>query len=294
MPALPSLKRVKQLLPAPPRHWVGNGFHVYPVFANKAFTEELSPWLMFDYAAPKDFPGDGQRRGVGTHPHRGFETITIAFQGEVEHGDSVGNRDVIGPGDVQWMKAARGIIHEEFHSTKFASTGGTFEMCQLWLNLPKKNKMDKPAYQPILAKDIPAAQVDGATVRVIAGSCAGVKGPAKTHSPVNLWDIDLPVANAPVELDVPEGHNTVVFVRKGAIAVGPEEKPGNVDAQGVALMHMDGTKLRLSAREKNTQVLLLGGEPLNEPIAAQGPFVMNTHDEIHQAHRDFMNGKLGR
>ena len=137
-------KEVKEILGAPGRHWVGNGFHVFPVFHDRAFTAALSPWLMFDYAAPKDFKPSYERRGVGQHPHRGFETITIAFQGEVEHGDSVGNRDVIGPGDVQWMTAGRGIIHEEFHSTDFQQTGGTFEMAQLWLNLPKKHKVRSP------------------------------------------------------------------------------------------------------------------------------------------------------
>ena len=174
-------KEIREILGAPPRHWVGNGFHVFPVFHNKAFTKELSPWLMFDYAAPKQFEPSYERRGVGQHPHRGFETITIAWQGEVEHGDSVGNRDVIGPGDVQWMTAARGIIHEEFHSTDFQQTGGTFEMAQLWLNLPKKDKMKKPRYQPILAKQIPVVPLKCAddadveklsgenTIRVIAG-----------------------------------------------------------------------------------------------------------------------------
>ncbi|GHP06164.1 hypothetical protein PPROV_000491100 [Pycnococcus provasolii] len=289
------MKRVKSVLPPSGRHWVGNGFHVYPVFANKAFTAELSPWLMFDYAAPKSFPPTSSKLGVGTHPHRGFETVTIAFQGEVEHGDSVGNRDVIGPGDVQWMTAARGIIHEEYHSTNFAKTGGTFEMCQLWLNLPKKDKMKKPEYQPILAKQIPTATTStDCSVRVIAGTCHGVTGPAKTHTPVNLWDIALPTANRPVEIEVPANHNTIVFVRRGKIAVGPSEKPHEVESQGVALMHRDGDILRIDPKEKDTQVLLLGGEPIDEPIAAQGPFVMNTHDEIRQAHMDFMSGKLGR
>ena len=196
-------KEIREVLRAPPRHWVGNGFHVFPVFHNRAFTKELSPWLMFDYAAPKEFKPSYERRGVGQHPHRGFETITIAFQGEVEHGDSCGNRDVIGPGDVQWMTAARGIIHEEFHSTDFQQTGGTFEMAQLWLNLPAKHKMDPPKYQPIVAKDIPvvplktsdeadAAKLSGEnSIRVIAGDEAtyGVKGAATTHTPVELLDV---------------------------------------------------------------------------------------------------------
>jgi redox-sensitive bicupin YhaK (pirin superfamily) len=299
-------KEIKEILRAPPQHWVGNGFHVFPVFHNKAFTKELSPWLMFDYAAPKAFKPSYERRGVGQHPHRGFETITIAFQGEVEHGDSCGNRDVIGPGDVQWMTAARGIIHEEFHSTDFQQTGGTFEMAQLWLNLPAKHKMDPPKYQPILAKDIPvvplkptsesdAPKLSGEnSVRVIAGDATvyGVQGAATTHTPVELLDVRVATPGVSFEIPVPEGHNAVVFVRRGAITVGEEQKP--VEQQGVALMHRGGNALRLSAAEANTEILLLGGEAIDEPIAARGPFVMNTHEEIMQANKDFMNGKMGR
>lgn len=300
-------KEIREILKAPPRHWVGNGFHVFPVFHNRAFTKELSPWLMFDYAAPKEFSPSYERRGVGQHPHRGFETITIAFNGEVEHGDSVGNRDVIGPGDVQWMTAARGIIHEEFHSTDFQQTGGVFEMCQLWLNLPAKHKMDPPKYQPILAKDIPIAplaptrEADNEklkagenSIRVIAGDEAtyGVKGAATTHTPVELLDIRIAAKDVSFDVPVPEGHNTIVFVRRGAITVGEEAKP--VNPQGVALMHLGGDVLRLSATEADTEVLLLAGEPIDEPIAARGPFVMNTHEEIMQANKDFMNGLMGR
>eukprot|EP00978_Attheya_sp_CCMP212_P022227 scaffold66031_cov63-Attheya_sp.AAC.4 len=150
-----SLKAVRRILPAQRPHWVGNSFYVYPVFADLAFRNELSPFLMFDYAAPKQFPPNEKKRGVGQHPHRGFETVTLAFQGEVEHRDSTGNQDVIGPGDIQWMTAGRGIIHEEYHSTEFAKSGGIFEMCQLWVNLPAKHKMTKPSYQPILTSDVP-------------------------------------------------------------------------------------------------------------------------------------------
>lgn len=298
-----AFKSVRKIMPAQRPHWVGNGFNVYPVFAQLAFTNELSPWLMFDYAAPKKFEPTSQRRGVGQHPHRGFETVTIAFQGEVEHADSVGNRDVIGPGDVQWMTAGRGIIHEEYHSTNFAKAGGTFEMCQLWLNLPKKDKMHKPKYQPILTGDIPRVPLRAAaaeacdeggesvgSVRVVAGELHGTRGPAATFSPVELWDVELEKANQPVELPVPAGHNTVVFVRSGEISVEGQ----TVGPQGVALMSRGGDALRLSARRANTQVLLLGGEPLEEPIAHQGPFVMNTEKEIRQAMADFNSGKMGR
>lgn len=301
-----AFKAVRRVMPRPPRHWVGNGFHVYPVFAQLAFTAELSPWLMFDYAAPKEFGPTSSRRGVGQHPHRGFETITIAFQGEVEHADSVGNRDVIGPGDVQWMTAARGIIHEEYHSDAFSKRGGTFEMAQLWLNLPASKKMDEPAYQPILASAIPAVALRPADagsscpsggaglVRIIAGELQGTRGPATTRSPAELFDVELPSVGTPVEIDVPDGHNMIVFVREGELRIGPDGDESTVGAQGVALMHTAGSKLRMVAGAPDTKLLLLGGQPLDEPIAAQGPFVMNTRKELMQANVDFQEGRLGR
>jgi len=222
---------------------------------------------------------------------------------------------VIGPGDVQWMTAGRGIIHEEFHSTEFAKSGGTFEMCQLWINLPAKDKMHPPRYQPIVDKSIPVVPLraadenasatgaddasctdTGATARVIAGELNGAVGPAMTFSPVELFDLSLPHIARPVTLRVPDGHNCILFVRKGEIAVGGAvagEKETVVGPQSVALMEPTGNVIRLSARQKGTQVLLLGGEPLNEPIAARGPFVMNTQQEIMQANMDFQNGRMG-
>eukprot|EP00240_Pyramimonas_obovata_P005638 CAMPEP_0118945824 /NCGR_PEP_ID=MMETSP1169-20130426/43041_1 /TAXON_ID=36882 /ORGANISM="Pyramimonas obovata, Strain CCMP722" /LENGTH=326 /DNA_ID=CAMNT_0006891629 /DNA_START=266 /DNA_END=1247 /DNA_ORIENTATION=- len=277
------MKSVRRIMPTPPQHWVGDGFHVYPVFHDLAFTKELSPWLMFDYAAPKKFSPTSSRRGVGKHPHRGFETVTVAFQGEVEHGDSVGNRDVIGAGDVQWMTAARGIIHEEFHSTEFAKKGGVFEMCQLWLNLPAKHKMDPPRYQPILAKDIPSVPLPGGGhVKVIAGEFAGVRGPAHTFTPVELWDVELEKKGTAYELNVPAGHNVIVFVRRGRALIGSEGAEKEIKPQGVALMHREGSTLRLVPSEDAVKVMVLGGEPIDEPIAARGPFVMNTYEEIQK------------
>lgn len=197
-------KTIKEVCRKPPAHWVGDGFNVIPVLANKAFTNDVSPFLMFDYAAPKEFAPTNKRLGVGQHPHRGFETVTLALQGEVEHGDSVGNRGTIGPGDVQWMTAARGIVHEEFHSTAFAKRGGVMEMCQIWVNLPSSKKMIKPNYQEIKKNDIPVQNLvsescnangtdtasDG-SVRIIAGIYRGVQGAANTHSPVNMWDVKI-------------------------------------------------------------------------------------------------------
>ncbi|KAL7456158.1 hypothetical protein ACHAWC_007666 [Mediolabrus comicus] len=305
------LRSVKQILPAAPKHWVGDGFHVHPVFSNKAFTEELSPFLMFDYAPPTHFPpNDESPRGVGQHPHRGFETITIAFKGEVEHADSVGNRDVIKPGDVQWMTAGRGIIHQEFHSNEFSKKGGDFEMCQLWVNLPKKDKMTKPRYQPIIDKKIPVVDLketsssDGGeecsnepvgSVRVIAGSFQDTKGPASTFSPVELWDMAIQKKKAVVDFPFPDHYNCIIFVRRGQIdIIGENGKKERVGSQAVALMDRSGGIVRLEAVEKNTSLLIMGGLPLNEPIAARGPFVMNTWEEINKANQDFMRGKFGR
>lgn len=253
---------------------------------------------MFDYAAPKAFDKTKQRRGVGKHPHRGFETVTIAFQGEIEHGDSMGNSDVIGPGDVQWMTAGRGIVHEEYHSTAFGKNGGTLEMCQLWVNLPKAHKMTAPSYQPILAENIPQiplttddAAMSHGYVRVIAGSWRGAKGPAKTFTPINVWDIKLATAGRAVDFPVPSGHTTLIFVRRGSIQVGSK---GKVGPQGMVRLDQAGTMVTLEATEPDTQLLLLGGEPINEPIAHQGPYVMNTDAEIRKANEDYRSGALGK
>lgn len=284
------MKKIKTILPAAARsHWVGDGFNVRPIFANLAFTQAISPFLMFDYAAPREFEATGEKRGVGPHPHRGFETVTIAFQGEVEHGDSVGNRGVIGPGDVQWMTAASGIIHEEFLSRDFLKRGGVLEMVQLWVNLPAKDKMIAPKYQPILSSDIPVLQLpdNSGTLRVIAGTYARTQGAASTYSPVNLWDIKL-VAGKTVELEVPEGHNSMVFVRQGKVALGSAV----IGAADLALFEQDGTHIRLQAQE-DSSLLLMGGEPIEEPIVASGPFVMNTEQEIRLAMMDYQSGRMG-
>lgn len=308
-------KSIRLVLPAQRPHWVGDGFHVFPVFAHLAFTKHISPFLMLDFGAPKHFtPNTRKQKGVGQHPHRGFETVTIAFQGEIEHADSMGNRDVIGPGDVQWMTAARGIIHEEFHSTKFSKKGGTFEMVQLWVNLPKKDKMTPPKYQPILSNHIPVVQIlasedanaqvcreaDGGDgdgrVRVIAGVFNQTKGPASTFTPINLWDIHLVTPGKSFTINVPDGHNTIVFVRRGKVSLagGDKGKDQVLGPQSVALLQEEGTLLRINTLEPECQLLLLSGETIDEPIAARGPFVMNTAQEIQQANSDFQSGKLGR
>ena len=303
--AMSKLRPLKQILPQTPRHWVGDGFHVHPVFASKAFTEELSPFLMFDYAPPTHFD-PGHPRGVGRHPHRGFETVTVAFQGEIEHKDSTGNSDTIKAGDVQWMTAGRGIIHQEYFSDAFSKSGGVLEMCQLWVNLPAKDKMVKPSYQPILEHDIPSVDlfpldVDGACsndeavgkVRVIAGSFQGTNGPASTFSPVELWDVILSQSDNIVDLPFPDGYNCILFVRRGKARIFGDNSANEIGPQSVALMGDGGGAIRVSADENNTSLLVMGGMPLNEPIAARGPFVMNTAAEIAQASRDYHSGNFG-
>lgn len=309
MSPINKFRSVKRVMPRPPKHWVGDGFNVYPVFADKAFTEEISPLLMFDYAAPKQFqPSSGKPKGVGQHPHRGFETVTVAFQGEVEHRDSTGKSGVIKPGDVQWMTAGRGIIHQEHHSPDFTREGGVFEMCQLWLNLPKKYKMAKPGYQGIQNKKIPVVNLpldaeEGSeslgTARIIAGEIGVTKGAAKTFSPVQMWDVNLPKAGSEVEFPFAADHNCIVFVRRGSVEVlsgeGDSLEASRLGPQDVALMRTDGSdKLKLRVIDPDSSVMIMGGEPLNEPIAARGPFVMNTQDQLRQAMVDFQTGKMGR
>lgn len=308
------LREVQKILPRPSPHWVGDGFRVYPVFGSFAFNKELSPLLMFDYAEPKKFPSKvGEPRGVGQHPHRGFETVTIAFQGEVEHHDSTGNTGIIHSGDVQWMTAGRGIIHQEYHSKEFTKNGGTFEMCQLWVNLPKIHKMTKPGYQAINKESIPIVNLPlgstmdddvMATARVIAGEIGTTKGAAQTYSPVQVWDITLPRGGSEIDLPFPPDHNCIIFVRRGSVQVLSnganngeisQEQQQLLKPQEVALMRIDGSSdtVRIRVVDADSSILVLGGEPIDEPIAAQGPFVMNTQDEIHQAMSDYRAGKMG-
>lgn len=304
------LRSIRTVLPRPPAHWVGDGFRVYPVFSHLAFTEDISPLLMFDYAAPKEFPPQPKGTpplGVGQHPHRGFETVTLAFQGEVEHHDSTGQRGVIHQGDVQWMTAGRGILHQEYHSQDFTATGGTFEMCQLWVNLPQQYKMTQPGYQAIANAKIPVVSlVGGGSARIIAGELADTNGAAKTFSPVQMWDVDLPTLGSVVDLPFPPDHNCILFVRRGKVQVitkTTDDDDTSVDGetsqllepQELAVLRRDGgDTIRVRVAEKNSSLLVLGGEPLNEPIAAQGPFVMNTRSELRQAMMDYQMGKMGQ
>lgn len=271
-------------------HWVGDGFPVRNIFSYNDYPEELSPFLMLDYAGPKNFPPTKNRLGVGAHPHRGFETVTIVYSGEVEHRDSSGGGGKIGPGDVQWMTAASGLVHEEFHGTEYAAHGGPFEMIQLWVNLPKKHKMEKPGYQGITDAAIPKIELAGGagSVRVIAGEYQGRPGPARTFSPMHVWDVRLK-AGARVELPATEAWTTAILVLKGSVRPVGEEKFGEAE---LALFQRDGSGVALEALE-DTTLLFLSGEPLNEPVVGYGPFVMTSQEEIRQAFVDFQSGKMG-
>ncbi|MCX8567170.1 MAG: hypothetical protein ON057_001897 [Glomeribacter sp. 1016415] len=283
------MKKVVGVYNAPSQHWVGDGFPVRSLFSYRSHGKTLSPFLLLDYAGPTEFAPSHQPRGVGQHPHRGFETVTIVYKGEIAHHDSTGQSGVIRSGDVQWMTAASGILHEEFHSEAFTQAGGAFEVVQLWVNLPAKDKMSAPGYQTILNEVIPKVPLpEGAgSVRVIAGDYSGHAGPARTFSPMNVWDIRLS-AGAAVELPAAEGWNTAVVVLHGAVQVDRQVSAREVQ---MALFEREGDSFMLEANS-DAVVLLLSGEPIDEPIVGHGPFVMNTREEIVQALNDFNSGRF--
>ena len=286
----PSRKTVLSTRSAPGRHWVGNGFPVHGMFGyDGPGVAERSPFLLLDYAAPTEFSPTTERRGVGSHPHRGFETVTIVYEGEVEHRDSTGAGGVIRRGDVQWMTAAGGIIHEEFHSTDYAARGGPFEMVQLWVNLPAKDKLGPAGYQGILDAQIPAvALADGAgSVRVIAGEHAGRRGPARTFTPMHVWDVRLSAGRS-VALPQPEGWTTLLVVLDGTVQLNGTEvlRPAQM-----ATLSTGGTGVTIEANG-DAKLLVLSGEPIDEPVVGYGPFVMNSREQINQAIDDFNSGRF--
>lgn len=285
------MKKILGTYSAPRPHWVGDGFPVRSLFGYNGLGRQLSPFLLLDHAAPFQFDPAPRPRGVGQHPHRGFETVTIVYQGEVEHKDSTGAGGVIGPGDVQWMTAARGILHEEFHSHAFTERGGTIEMVQLWVNLPARDKMADPGYQNILDADIPAVALPDAAgkVRVIAGSFDGHCGPARTFTPMDVWDVRID-AGKTARFDAIEGHTLALVVLHGTVMV-------NADAvvREGQLVHLDrsGSEVEIEANS-DAVVLWLCGEPIDEPVVGYGPFVMNSQEEIQQAIDDFNSGRFGQ
>jgi redox-sensitive bicupin YhaK (pirin superfamily) len=285
------MKKILGVYTSPRPHWVGDGFPVRTLFSYDSMGKHVSPFLLLDFAGPHDFPATSMRRGVGQHPHRGFETVTIVYQGELAHRDSTGAGGLIGPGDVQWMTAASGILHEEFHSESFARSGGILEMVQLWVNLPARDKMSAPRYQTILDQSIPAISLAGGagTVRVIAGEFEGRRGPAQTFTPIDVWDLRLK-REKPVQLPLVEGRTSALVVLRGTVQVNGSEVVR--EAQTV-LFDRAGDEVLLEANDE-ALVLVLSGEPIDEPIIGYGPFVMNSETEIRQAVEDFQAGRFGQ
>jgi quercetin 2,3-dioxygenase len=285
------MKKVLGLYSSPRPHWVGDGFPVRSLFSYDSLGQHISPFLLLDYAGPHDFAPAQRPRGVGQHPHRGFETVTIVYQGELEHRDSTGSGGLIGPGDVQWMTAASGILHEEYHSAAFTQKGGTLEMVQLWVNLPADDKRASPGYQTLLNQDIPLIPLAGGagSLRLIARQFAGQQGPARTFTPMDVWDLRLN-ADKPLRLPLVEGRNSALIVLRGSVRVNGDQRVG--EAQMV-LLDRAGDELLLEA-DSQAIVLLLSGEPIDEPVVGYGPFVMNSEAEIAQAVNDLRNGTFGQ
>lgn len=285
------MKQILGVHAAPPLHWVSDGFPVRSLFSYSDHGKHLSPFLLLDYAGPAEFAPAPQPRGVGEHPHRGFETVTIVYQGEVEHRDSTGSGGRIGPGDVQWMTAGAGILHEEFHSQAFTRQGGLLHMVQLWVNLPAEHKMTPPRYQSLLSQDIPVVDLPGqaGTVRIIAGEFGGRRGPAQTFSPLEVWDLRLRSGKA-ARFTFPPGCTLALVVLRGAVQVNGEQLARESE---LIVFDRAGDEVSLEAMEDAT-ALLLGGEPLEEPVVGYGPFVMNTQAQINQAIQDFRSGQFGR
>ena len=288
--ATPRAKKVLGTFGPGSTHMVGDGFHVRNLFPSNPLGERISPFLLLDYAGPTYYAPSDRTRGVGEHPHRGFETVTIIYQGGVEHRDSAGNSGRIGPGDVQWMTAASGVVHEEMHARELAARGGTLQMVQLWVNLPRESKMSPPRYQEIAAERIPAVELpDGAgRVRVIAGRLGETAGPAEIFTDLNVWDLRL-AGGREARLHLPDGHNAAAVVLEGA--AGAEDSPAVGDAH-LILFDREGHGVTLRAKE-DAVILLLSGEPLGEPVVSHGPFVMNTGEEIHRAIKDYQSGEMG-
>ncbi|MDV6344608.1 pirin family protein [Nitrosomonas sp. Is37] len=286
------MKTILSVYDAPPLHWVGDGFPVRSLFSYRNHGKLLSPFLLLDYAGPIDLAPAERPRGVGQHPHRGFETVTIVYHGEVAHRDSTGQGGLIGPGDVQWMTAGSGILHEEFHSESFTRAGGRLEMVQLWVNLPAKDKMTAPHYQTLLKTDIPVVMLpeEAGIVRVIAGNYQGHAGPARTFTPMNVWDLRLHHEKS-AELSLPEGWSAALIVLHGAVLVNGKTQ---VKAAQMVSLDRSGETLSISSAQENVVALLLSGEPIDEPVVGQGPFVMNSQAEIDQAIADFNSGHFGQ
>jgi redox-sensitive bicupin YhaK (pirin superfamily) len=284
------LRNIEMVIAPREPHFVGDGFRVHNFIPYKLEMQRMSPFIMLDYGSKFYFPPADKPRGVSVHPHRGFETVTIAYKGKVAHNDSSGNSGVIGEGDVQWMTAASGILHKEYHEENFSKTGGDFQMVQLWVNLPAKDKMSKPKYQGLTNQEINKVQLpaNGGEIEVIAGQYKDTKGTASTFTPVNLFNVKLN-KGASTDFSFPANYNTALLVVEGSVMVNGTEV---VPTDHFVVFQNNAENIKVDASE-NAVVLILSGEPINEPIAAQGPFVMNTRSEIVQAIEDFNMGKFG-
>jgi redox-sensitive bicupin YhaK (pirin superfamily) len=285
------MKNVLSVQQGGAKHWVGDGFPVQTVFSHHSHGQRISPFLLLDYAGPANFPPSNKPRGVEEHPHRGFETVTIVYSGEVEHRDSAGGGGIIRAGDVQWMTAAAGMVHEEMHSRAFTQTGGAFEVIQLWVNLPAKDKTARPHYQAVTAQQIPQVSLpeSAGTLRVIAGEYNGVRGPANTYTPLNVWDVRLS-AGRRASFPVPDGHNTLLFLLSGELKLGDGRA---LTRAGLAVFDPRGDAIEVEA-SGDSKLLILDGEPIDEPVVAHGPFVMNSVAEIQQALDDYRSGRMGQ
>lgn len=284
-----SNRSVEAVFTAPAPHMVGDGFRVHHFFPDGVIQDKqrMSPFFMLDYASPFHFTPTETPRGVGVHPHRGFETVTIAYQGKIAHHDSAGNHGVIEAGDVQWMTAGSGVLHKEYHDKEFAKNGGLFQMVQLWVNLPKAHKMTAPRYQELPASAMARYPLEGGEVEIIAGAYKGLAGPAHTFSPLHVYNVRLR-AQATCPLTFPKPYNTAVVLIKGSALINDQL----AQADQFVLLRNDGEEFLLTAQEECV-ALVLSGQPLDEPIAAYGPFLMNSWKEIEQAVVDFNEGKFG-
>jgi len=284
------MREILGIYSSPKPHWVGDGFPVRSMFSYASHGQHVSPFLLLDYAGPTDFTPAEHPRGVGVHPHRGFETVTIVYRGEVEHRDSTGNGGIIGPGDVQWMTAASGIMHKEFHSRAFTRKGGTLEMVQLWVNLPARDKDSAPRYQTLLDRDIPVVTLpdEAGTLRVIAGDYNGTPGAARTFTPIDIFDVKLQQGRT-ASIALPEGRTAGLVVMHGTVRLNATEMAR--EGQFV-VFNRTGGPVRFEA-ESDVSALVLSGEPIDEPVVMHGPFVMNTVDQIRQAMIDFQSGRFG-
>lgn len=287
------MRSVRKIYRASSQHWVGDGFLVQPLFSHMGEDRDTDPFLMLDYAAPYHFaPNETQSsRGVGQHPHKGFETVTITYHGEVAHRDSSGGGGIIKAGDVQWMTAGAGIIHEEFHAESFSKSGGLFEMVQLWVNLPAKYKNTPAHYQYLAKEDITVVDLpnDVGYLRLIAGDYADNKGAAQTYTPMNVWDVVV-YAGKKAILNIPQTHNLSIVVLRGPATFNGKEV---VNAGELVCFNQEAGEIIIQADEAEVKLLLLSGEPINEPVVGYGPFVMNTQEEIRQAMREFRLGRFG-